>query len=416
MSKFKDFIERINYGLFLMVVCLLPFPQVCLRYACVAWFITWALEFRWLQISNLKSQISNPKRLVPFILFGLWYAWKGLSFFWCADSSLWAWQIERYMTFLFIIPVGIWGVNSRYDIRQIGFALILGCLAAVFFYVGLMTVWHIQPSLSEHFNLSSEWQYHDNWFVFFRENVSHFKHRLFLGTVELLGAIAALRLFRRKGAVLLPCLAIMLSIIVLSNSRQAIISGVILAVMELIFALPERHKTRNSIVIVSLAIAGLVSLMAFHPRMRDFNYKALTEIRTIDYQHDIRVFIWGFALQEPQDYLAHGLGAGQSTDYLIEKYMAAGFPFFAEHRLDCHNQYLEELMDSGIPGLILFLLAWLSIPLFAPKKSRQIAWLFTVLFMLNMCTECMFGRFCGIAIWAVAIVLIYRIIPADTDV
>ena len=96
--------------------------------------------------------------------------------------------------------------------------------------------------------------------------------------------------------------------------------------------------------------------------------------------------------------------------------MAAGFPFFAEHRLDCHNQYLEELMDSGIPGLILFLLAWLSIPLFAPKKSRQIAWLFTVLFMLNMCTECMFGRFCGIAIWAVAIVLIYRIIPADTDV
>ena len=86
MSKYKDFIERINYGLFLMVVCLLPFPQVCLRYACVAWFITWALEFRWLQISNLKSQISNPKRLVPFILFGLWYAWKGLSFFWCADS------------------------------------------------------------------------------------------------------------------------------------------------------------------------------------------------------------------------------------------------------------------------------------------------------------------------------------------
>ena len=64
-------------------------------------------------------------------------------------------------------------------------------------------------------------------------------------------------------------------------------------------------------------------------------------------------------------------------------------------------------MEIGIPGLILFLIAWLSVPLCARKKGRQTAILFTTLFLLNMFTDCMFGKFCGIALWAVGMVLIF---------
>ena len=39
---------RINYGFFIAVVALLPFPQLPLRYACVAWIVTWFFELRWL--------------------------------------------------------------------------------------------------------------------------------------------------------------------------------------------------------------------------------------------------------------------------------------------------------------------------------------------------------------------------------
>ena len=63
-------------------------------------------------------------------------------------------------------------------------------------------------------------------------------------------------------------------------------------------------------------------------------------------------------------------------------------------------------MEIGLPGLLLFLLAWLSIPICAPKKGRLIALLFTTLFVFNMFTDCMFGKFDGVALWAAGLLFI----------
>ena len=416
MNKYRDIVGRINYGLFLAVVFLLPFPQICLRYACVAWFISWIMELRWLQKPAITLQLSTIKTILPFILFGLWYVWKGISFFWCTDTDAWSWHMERFLTFWLIVPIGIWGVNEHYNWRNVGLTLIIGCISAVVFYLILMTILHVHPSWAAQLGMPAEWTYYDSWRMFFKENISFVKHRLFLSSVEILGAITAWRLFRKQWKILLPTLAIMLSIIVLSDSRQAMISAIVLAIMEFIFALPEKHKIRRSIAIILTGIVLLGSIFAIHPRMKDFNYGAFTEIRKVDYNHDVRLLLWSFALQQPRDYMAYGLGAGQSTPYLTEKYRTFGYDYFADAQLDSHNQYLTEMMELGIPGLLFFLLAWLSIPLCAPKQNEQIAWLFTVLFILNMFTECMFGRFCGIAIWAVGLVTIYLSAPADTDV
>ena len=69
-------------------------------------------------------------------------------------------------------------------------------------------------------------------------------------------------------------------------------------------------------------------------------------------------------------------------------------------------EYLEELLELGIGGLLFFLIAWLSIPLCTKKEGQQTALLFTTLFLFNMCTECVFGRYDGIALWAVGMVFI----------
>ena len=135
----------------------------------------------------------------------------------------------------------------------------------------------------------------------------------------------------------------------------------------------------------------------------------------MSYDHDIRFNIWGAALQHPEDYLAYGLGAGQSKHYMAERYADAQFDHYAYKQYHSHNQYLEELMEIGIGGLLLFLLAWLSIPLCAQKKGQQTAILFTTLFVLNMFTDCMFGRFCGIALWAVGLIVIFLQSDAERD-
>ena len=126
----------------------------------------------------------------------------------------------------------------------------------------------------------------------------------------------------------------------------------------------------------------------------------------MSYNHDLRFNIWGAALQHPQDYLAYGLGAGQSSQYMVERFEDAKFDYYALMKYHPHNQYLEELMEIGIGGLLLFLLAWLSIPVCAKDKGRRTAVLFITLFMLDMLTDCMFGKFDGIALWAVGLFFI----------
>ena len=109
MNRYREIIGRINYALFLAVVALLPFPQICVRYACVAWFVTWVLEGRWLQ---KPASWRENKMMLPFVLFGIWYIWQLVSGIWADNHAAWSMQMERYITFGVMIPVGIWGLNS----------------------------------------------------------------------------------------------------------------------------------------------------------------------------------------------------------------------------------------------------------------------------------------------------------------
>ena len=127
MSKYKEIIGSINYGLFLVLTALLPFPQVCLRYAFVVWFIFWVLEGRWLKKPDIQLHVDHLQ-FVPSLLFGLWFVWKVVSVCWAPDYNAWAWQMERYMSFGLIIPVGLWGVNERYNLRQAGKVLAISWL------------------------------------------------------------------------------------------------------------------------------------------------------------------------------------------------------------------------------------------------------------------------------------------------
>ncbi len=404
MNKYQDILGRINFGLFLAVVALLPFPQVFLRYAWVLWFAAWVLEGRWLQLSNLKAQITNSKIIIPICLFALWYVWRLLSGIWSPDHVAWARQMERYITFGVVVPVGLWGVNACYNWKLAAKVLIGGCVAAVFIYVVLVTALYFRPDWVAAFNYP-EWGHYPDLFHYY-ENISHFKHRLFLCGVELFGAVMAWLLYRKKPAILIPSLVVMLSVIPLTGSRQAILTLAALIVVVVLCSLSKQYLLRYGVVIAIVGALGGWGLLSLHPRMENFDISDVTVLRQIDYTHDVRFNIWGFALQHPKDYIAHGLGAGQSQNYMRERYSKGHYPYYAERGYNTHNQYLEELLELGIGGLLFFLIAWLSIPLCTKKEGQQTALLFTTLFLFNMCTECVFGRYDGIALWAAGMVFI----------
>ena len=182
----------------------------------------------------------------------------------------------------------------------------------------------------------------------------------------------------------------------------------------MLYKLPIRHLRYKIALIVVACGTGLV-ILSLHPRMQEFKYDQLLSIRDIDKEDNVRLNIWGLALEDTHDYSLYGLGAGQSTLYLQEKYAKAGLTDYVKHGYAVHNQYLAEWMEIGIPGLLFFVLAWLSIPYFTKKRARKSAMMLFTLYALNMLTDCMWGMFDGIAPWCVWMVFIRLQSDAQTD-
>lgn len=388
MKRYTDILADCNYYLFLAVVALLPFPQIFLRYACVLWFAAWLLEGRWLRKTNFQSPISNFQSAIPFLLFGLWYGWKLLSGLWAADTAAWASQAERYISFGVMVPVGLWGLNDRYDWRLASKVLVWSCVCAAIFYPILLTVLLHHREIIDTTHWVANWDYSSSeWFYFYQINLSHVKYRLILDSVLIVGILLATRLwFTERKGLWAAVTTLLTGSILLSGSRQAFITLVVIAVIALGFWLSRRMKGyyAASIIVLALVVGGIV--ISLHPR-----------IRAMDIQSEERVQIWEAALQQPADYLWVGLGGGQDSVSLLWAHS--------------HNQYLQELREGGIVGLILFLLAWISVPLCASKKQKELAILFTVLFACNMCTECMFAKYCGVALWSVG--LLFMLLQTD---
>ena len=405
LQKYQSVMGQFNYALFLVVVALLPFPQIFLRYTCVAWIFAWFLEGRWLSKPNWQDW----RKMLPFFMFGGWYLWKIISGLWVDSLNAYSWQLERYMAFGLLIPVGIWGVNKYYKWKHV--CIVLACSAVLAAGVYAFTLFwvanadfmslpfgqvRIQPLTSD----------------FFARKISFIKHRLFLCSVEMMGIMSLLylrkdivnKLGKIKGGILiLLAIIIMLALILTTGSRASIVSGMALLSVWALYKLPIR-QVRYKIAFLFLACGIGLFVLSQHPRMKNFDYGELLTIQNTAPSNNIRLNIWSIALDSPKDYSLHGLGAGQSFHYLQNKYKEHGLDQYK--RFNSHNQYIEELIELGVPGLILFVLAWFSLPYCTQKRARKSAVMLVTLYALNMLTDCMFGRFDGIALWCVWMVLI----------
>lgn len=407
LQKYQSAVRQLNYTLFLVTVALLPFPQIFLRYASVAWFATWVLEGRF----YTKPSKEDWRKAIPFLMFGAWYLWKIISGLWVADIDAYCWQLERYLFFGLLVPVGIWGVNSLYDWKQICKVLAISCVAAVAIYT--FTLFWVFNANIFNFEIVPHVP-KPLTFDFFANKISCIKHRLFLCSTEMMGIMALLyirkdilsKFGKYKGwFLIIGGIVMMISFIIATGSRASILSGVALISIWLLYKLPIRHIRYKIALIIFACAVGLFALSQ-HPRMQEFDYTRLMSIRNVEKGENVRLNIWGTALDSPEDYSLYGLGAGQSTPYLQKKFVEKGLVNYAKISFAAHNQYLTEWMEIGVIGMIFFILAWISIPYFNTHQARKSAMILLTLYGLNMLTDCMWGTFDGIILWAVWMLLI----------
>ncbi len=411
LEQYQSVIGRANWVLFLVAVASIPFPQVCSRYALVAWIVAWVLELRWVSITNLKAQIANYKIILPILLFGVWYLWRAISGLWSADHRAWGFMMERYMTYGLLIPVALLGVNDYYGWRKAAKVFVIACAISVIYYIVFFTILTYHPDWIKALGYE-KWNYTvSNWWRNFMENCSCIKHRLYWCTTQILAAVLAFEVWdgkegntKRNTIIKWILVLVILSALPLTGSRQSVFTLAGVLVIAVISLLPHKHRVLYSIGIVTVGIAIGCSILFTHPRMKVIFSEPLSIEHLTKYES--RLGIWSIALSEPKDYVLFGLGGGQSVGYLNQQYDKYKARTYKERNYHAHNQYLEELMELGVFGLIFFIIAWLSVLICSKGKGKQTAVYFVTAFGLIMITDCAWGKFDGIALWAVMMLII----------
>ncbi len=415
MKYYKLIIEHLNYLLFMLLVIVLPYPAYFARTAYTVWLISWLLELRWLHRPNLNRYGKDKRVWMPLIGIAIGYLWQILSVSWSiAPDVSWS-TIGRLASIVVILPVLLYGVNERYQPRQILQTLVITCVSSVFVYL-FVHYWvsNAYAAIDKFVSPGSSIQWGS-----LNDLTLDIKHRLYYSTwlsVALVGLIEVYPYWCRQHGKLNAITYTALSALVLvagiywTGSRQSIINIVVLGLAAAIMHMPAKHKIAAVTGLCTCIILGAVCVSQLHPRFKEHNLQqwfAYDESAT-EPATEPRIAIWKVTLENQSEYWATGTGVGTTCTYLTNKYAEKGWTDYVRHRYSTHNQILSEYVELGIAGAVFFLLLWLSTPLWFRGKAREWAIYLTLLMVLTMMTESILDRTEGIHLYTLSLLLIYQ--------
>lgn len=420
MNKFTQFMQQANYFMFFVLVATLPLPCKIMQWCWIIWAITWLLELRFLNPSNVQW----GKRMIPALFLLGWVIWESISLIWgkgLYDGG----RFPDFHISLFFFPIiMLYGLNELYDWKKISKVLIIACVCSFFVYSWLL-YWVINYDYvifrhGDGATLPFQLQYFDTIF-------SSIKHRMLycsaLGLAIILLFILRRDLIKDWGKwkaylFMFACLAVLVTAILATGSRANLLTLVALGAI----AWMRQIKRYKPLIISAIVIAGIGACLAvwkLHPRMKNLTIDQITHIEDHYDDPDMqpRVIIWHLALQSPEDYRLHGIGAGNIEGYMGEKYISEQITAFAGLRYATHNQYLYVYMELGLVAVLLFIFFWYYIPFCFPKgsKAREFALYFVLFFGINMLTDDNMSRLEPTIYTCVSLLLMGLMAKAQTD-
>ena len=402
VDKYQQCIGVINYLLVLAVAFSAAFPNRIFNTVWVLWLITWALEGRFLK----KSNFSFDKSKIAILMLAVFYVWEAVSIFWAIDKNAGYSILERQMSFVAIVPIALFGVNEYYKTTTIFTSLVVGVLISVLSYS--MTLVYLNNV--EYFLHAGDKTF---WNGFNAENFSNWmssiKHRLYYTTILAVALFSLPFLYKKYVSrygkcltiIILCFVAVMISVMIyFSGSRSMILALILFASIALFRFINKKYSLVIASGIGLIVVTGLYLFITYHPRMQNFksdDFEALKTGKTTNEMIEPRLLIWHVVFESPGEHFWYGLGAGNSTNSLVEKYKTNNFPDkFVIRRFGPHNQYFAEMMELGIAGalyLILFLFVFYGS---LTGNARRFAFYFSLLIAFNLLTEAMLGRGDGV--------------------
>ena len=417
MEKYKKIVSKINFGAFLMLLASLPYPLPFIQFCWYVWIVTWLLEFRYIARTPLKRH-SGMVYLSGGIL--LWMIWNILSLFWAAHTQIALNTIVRYASMLTIPFICLFGCNEYYDWRKcIKVLLISGLISIGVYMFTHYWVINFHYALNKH---ATDKIVHIDW-LNMNDLLLNIKHRMHF-TNLLCMLIPCLVILHSKIGKLrtIVAAAILLCAIYMTGSRMAMVNVVVVATVTCCWFILRKQKAWVKYTGVGLAIVvillGSVGGMLLHPRNAGHSVSELISVneeRIEKPAFEPRFAIWQTALEQRDDYILYGLGAGNATKYLVKCYQENDWKQYASRQFSPHCQYLGVCMDLGIVAAILFIIFWIGIPFFFTGTQRYWVLCATGISMCSMMTDMLLGGLEGIVFVAIMAVLGY-LLPSNAPI
>ncbi|MBA6313761.1 O-antigen ligase family protein [Cellulophaga baltica] len=226
--------------------------------------------------------------------------------------------------------------------------------------------------------------------------LNFFEHRLYIGILILmLIPMINNKIFNAKKIIIIIIwslvMLILLFIIYSTGARLLILLFVLLSILSIFKELKNKIKKVILYPVVGIVSIILISIIYLHPRTNLTIY--LIKNGKNLHKVDSRVNTWSSAYELWKENYIFGVGLGDASKKLIEKYQKNEYRLEYENEYNAHNQFLETSIQTGIIGLLLLCSILLTL-LYSRKKNPYI-YDFLIIIVASFMIESVLNRNLG---------------------
>lgn len=190
------------------------------------------------------------------------------------------------------------------------------------------------------------------------------------------------------------CASILIVYMLLISSRSGLVTLAILVLAILVRITFFRKKFKTGLIIGVSSILLLVALYLAVPSLFS-RFATLTQWDQNHYPDD-RVIAWICGINATEGHLLFGHGSGDYMQALNNSFEVFGYQRAINEGYNSHCQYIETILETGIIGLIFFLVMLFSPFIASQKRSSFLLTMLTILVVASMNVfEVMFNRQMG---------------------
>ncbi|PWT78925.1 MAG: hypothetical protein C5B59_00810 [Bacteroidetes bacterium] len=248
------------------------------------------------------------------------------------------------------------------------------------------------------------------------QHAVYFSVYIFICLVFLMNEGIKVRFLHRNAWLMWLWMGYLTGFVILLSSKMVLIVLFFYAIYTIFYHFLKRYK-RKAAAIAAISLGVMVSMILvinnpIKSRFKDImatHVSSLEEkqFKPLDYFNglEFRLLLWRFTYEILRDNRAFitGVGPANAQDFLVKKYISmnmyqgdkkAGRPGYLAY--NCHNQFLQAALQSGIIGLVAFVFWCGAILVKTIRRNNPVlSWMMLIIFVFFL-SESVFERQYGI--------------------